>query len=53
VFRSSCVVYTPREANGVAHSLAKQTISCKQNSLWLEDIISHISFLVFREQVSP
>jgi hypothetical protein len=30
-FRSSCVVYTYRETNGVTHALAKQAISLGQN----------------------
>jgi hypothetical protein len=45
-------VYTPREANGVAHSLAKLATACRQNSVWLEDVPSHISSLVLRDQVS-
>lgn len=39
-FRSSRVEYAPRETNGVAHALAKQAISLRQNHVWLEDMPS-------------
>jgi len=53
LFRSSCVVYAPRETNIAAHNLAKEVVSSQLNVVWLEGIPNYIHNIVLREQVVP
>jgi hypothetical protein len=45
------VVHTRREANSVAHTLAKAASAQIKDSIWLEKVLSFISDIVCRELV--
>jgi ribonuclease HI len=51
--RYSTFAHAYREANGVAHALARYAISCKIDNVWLEDIPPFILAIVTRELVVP
>jgi hypothetical protein len=52
-FRSSSVVHIWKEANCVAHTLAREAVTNGYNLSWLEEIPICIGGIVIREQVVP
>jgi hypothetical protein len=52
-FRSSCVVFVPRECNVAAHTLVKEVVSRKLNVVWLEETPNCILSVVLRDQGVP
>jgi hypothetical protein len=52
-FRSSSVVFVPRECNVAAHTLAKEAVSRRLTAVWLEETPSCILSAVLRDQGVP
>lgn len=51
--RSFSVIHVKREINSTAHVLAKAAVLHVRDTIWLEETLSQVSDIVFREFVCP
>lgn len=50
LLQSSCFNFIPREANSLAHSLAKEAVSSRTSNVWSEEMPTSIQNIVLREK---
>lgn len=53
LFRSCGIEYVQRDANPVAHNLAKEAIKHVIDNVWIEKTQNCIYSIVIREQTTP